>query len=154
MRQPFKFPVKNNFASVKSIKILHGSSLRFYCTLFFLKCASNRLQSSCRMSHIPWNTSHWILYLSAEEKKQKVEYWKIYLLLKRSHRNTWLNQLYNRLCKPRHMGKNREIITSRSIRTRCFGSKDSDNRSSKVLYTNCCHWNYSIVYHVYKKMME
>ena len=44
---------------------------RFYCTLFFLKCVSNLLQISCRISHMPWNTSHWILYLSAEKEKKK-----------------------------------------------------------------------------------
>ena len=48
-----------------------GRCLRFYCTLFFLKCVSNLLQISCRISHMPWNTSHWILYLSAEKEKKK-----------------------------------------------------------------------------------
>ena len=67
------------------------------------------------------------------------------------------------MCTHKAVGSNRSFVTGfrcqqfcnlvyiAIVHTWCFWSEDCNKRSSKVLYANCCHRNYSIIYHIYKK---
>ena len=67
------------------------------------------------------------------------------------------------MCTHKAVGSNRSFVTGfrcqqfcnlvyiAIVHTWCFWSEDCNKRSTKVLYANCCHRNYSIIYHIYKK---